>query len=120
MPRVISLFDSIKVGLTCAEISSIETTLKVSNGDAEGERIVSGFVHALSMAHNRAKVKGLWTLAQASQLMEHLRFAYKNAVNLSGFVTLTLAEFVTPKQVTHGLVVDSECDVVEFNLRSHD
>jgi hypothetical protein len=36
--------------------------------------------------------------------MEHLRFTYKNAVNLSGFVTLTLAEFVTPKQVTHGLV----------------
>jgi len=56
------------------------------------------------MAHNQAKVKGLWTLAQVSQLMEDLRFTYKNAVNLSGFVTLTLAEFVTPKQVTHGLL----------------
>ena len=71
------------------------------------------------MAHNSGKVKGLWTLAQASQLVEHLRFAYKNAVNLSGFVTLTLAEFVTPKQVTHGLVVDSEGNVFEFNLGSH-
>ena len=121
MPRVISLLDSIKVGLTCAEISSVKATLKVSNSDAEGKGIISCFVHhAFSMAHNRAKVKGLWTLAQATQIMEHLRFTYKNAVNLSGFVTLTLAEFVTPKQVTHGLVVDSECDVVEFNLRSHD
>ena len=115
MPRVICLFDTIKVGLTCAEISSIETTLKMGDGNAEGERIVSGFVHAFSMAHNRAKVKGLWTLAQASQLMEHLRFTYKNAVNLSGFVTLTLAEFVTPKQVTHGLVVDSKRNVLKFN-----
>ena len=72
------------------------------------------------MAHNRTKVNGLWTLAQVSQLMEHLRFAYKNAVNLSGFVTLTLAEFVTPKQVTHGLVVDSEGNVLKFNLGSHE
>ena len=61
MPSVIDLIDTIKVGLTSAEISSVKTTLKVSNGDAEGERIVSGFVHAFSMAHNRAKVKGLWT-----------------------------------------------------------
>ena len=51
--------------------------------------------------------------------MEHIWFTYKNAVNLGGFVTLTLAEFVTPQQVRHGLVVDSECDVGEFNLRSH-
>jgi len=51
--------------------------------------------------------------------MEHLRFAYKNAVNLSGFVTLTLAEFVTPQQVTHGLVVDSEGNVFEFDFGSH-
>ena len=59
MPSVISLINAIEIRLTSAEISSIETTLKVSNGDAEGERIVSGFVHALSMAHNRAKVKGV-------------------------------------------------------------
>ena len=115
MPRVISLFDSIKVGLTCAEISSVKATLKVSNSDAEGKGIVSGFVHAFSMAHNRAKVKGLWTLGQASQLMEHARFVNQNTVNLSGFVTLTLAEFVTPKQVTHGLVVDSKRNVLKFN-----
>ena len=63
MPSVISLINTIEIRLTSAEISSIETTLEVSNGDAEGKRIVSGFVHALSMAHNRAKVKGLWTLA---------------------------------------------------------
>ncbi len=72
------------------------------------------------MAQNQGKVKGLWTLAQVSQLMEHLRFTYKNAVNLSGFVSLTLAEFVTPKQVTHGLVVDSEGYSLEFNLGSHE
>ena len=47
-------------------------------------------------------------------------FTMLDAVNLSGFVTLTFAEFVTPKQVTHRFVVDSECDVFEFNLRSHD
>ena len=39
-----------------------------------------------------------------------------NPVNLSGFVTLTLAEFVTPKQVTHGLLVDSEGYSLKFNL----
>ena len=66
---------------------------------------VGWFVHhAFSMAQNLGKVKRLWTLAQVSQLMEDSRFTYKNAVNLSGFVTLTLAEFVTPKQVRHGLV----------------
>ena len=43
-----------------------------------------------------------------------------NTVNLSGFVTLTLWHFTTPQQVLHRLVVDSECDVGEFNLRSHD
>ena len=47
-------------------------------------------------------------------------FMMLNTVNLSGFVTLTLRHFVTPQQVRHGLVVDSECDSVEFNLRSHD
>ena len=43
-----------------------------------------------------------------------------DAVNLGRFVTLTLGHFVTPQQVSHRLVVDSECDVGEFNLRSHD
>ena len=52
--------------------------------------------------------------------MEHARFAYKNAVNLSGFVTLTLAEFVTPKQVLHRLLVASEGYSLEFNLGSHE
>ena len=42
-----------------------------------------------------------------------------NTVNLGRFVTLTLRHFVTPQQVRHGLVVNSECDVGEFNLRSH-
>ena len=77
---------------------TLEQPVEVIVGD---DRFV---VHALSMAGNGADCKRLWTLAQVSQLMEHLRFTYKNAVNLSGFVTLTLAEFVTPKQVTHGLV----------------
>ena len=75
--------------------------------------------HERSMARIGADCKRWWTLAQASQLMEHLRFTYKNTVNLSGFVTLTLAEFVTPKQVTHGLLVDSEGYSLEFNLGSH-
>ena len=72
------------------------------------------------MAHNREKVKGLWTLTQVSQLMEDTRIINQNTVNLSGFVTLTLAEFVTPKQVTHGLLVDSEGYSLEFNLGSHE
>ena len=46
-------------------------------------------------------------------------FTMLNTVNLSGFVTLTLWHFVTPQQVRHWLVVDGECDSVEFNLRSH-
>ena len=47
-------------------------------------------------------------------------FTMLNTVNLSGFVTLTLWHFVTPQQVRHGLVVDGECDSVEFNTLSHD
>ena len=47
-------------------------------------------------------------------------FTMLNTVNLSGFVTLTLRHFVTPQQVRHGLVVDGECDSVEFNTLSHD
>jgi hypothetical protein len=46
-------------------------------------------------------------------------FMMLNTVNLSGFVTLTLRNFVTPQQVRHGLVVDSERYVFKFNLRSH-
>ena len=46
-------------------------------------------------------------------------FTMLNAVNLGRFVTLTLWHFVTPKQVRHGLVVDSEGNVFEFNLGSH-
>ncbi len=60
---------------------------------------------AFSMAQNPGKVKGWWTLCNvSSQLMEDLRFTHQHAVNLSDFVTLTLAEFVTPQQVRHGLV----------------
>jgi len=36
-----------------------------------------------------------------------------NTVNLCRFVTLTLRHFVTPQQVRHGLVVDSERYVFE-------
>ena len=46
-------------------------------------------------------------------------FVMLNTVNLSGFVTLTLWHFVTPQQVRHGLVVDGECDSVEFNTLCH-
>ena len=42
-------------------------------------------------------------------------FTMLNTVNLSGFVTLTLRHFVTPKQVRHGLVVDGERYVFQFN-----
>jgi len=42
-----------------------------------------------------------------------------NAVNLGRCVTLTLWHFVTPRQVSHGLVVDSKGNVFEFNLGSH-
>ena len=47
-------------------------------------------------------------------------FTMLNTVNLCGFVTLTLWHFVTPQQVRHWLVVDGECDSVEFNTLSHD
>ena len=43
-------------------------------------------------------------------------FMMLNAVNFSGFVTLTLWHFVTPQQVRHGLVVDSKGNVLKFNL----
>ena len=46
-------------------------------------------------------------------------FTMLNTVNLSGFVTLTLRHFVTPQQVRHWLVVDGECDSVEFNTLCH-
>ena len=42
-------------------------------------------------------------------------FAMLDAVNLGRFVTLTLAEFVTPQQVRHRLVVDSKRNVFKFN-----
>ena len=67
--------------------------------------------HVRSMAENGADCKRLCALCRLSQLVEDLRFTHQHAVNLGGFVTLTLAEFVTPKQVTHGLVVDSEGNV---------
>ena len=35
-------------------------------------------------------------------------FTMLNAIDLCGFVTLTLWHFVTPQQVRHWLVVDSE------------
>ena len=46
-------------------------------------------------------------------------FTMLNTVNLGRFVTLTLGHFVTPQQVTHGLVVDSEGNVLKLNLGSH-
>ena len=49
---------------TSADVFSVKLTLKSSDGNAESERIGIGFVHALSMAHNQAKVKGLWTLIE--------------------------------------------------------
>lgn len=42
-------------------------------------------------------------------------FTMLNTVNLGRFATLTLAEFVTPKQLFHRLVVDSEGNVLQFN-----
>ena len=47
-------------------------------------------------------------------------FTMLNTVNLGRFVTLTLGHFVTPQQVRHGLVVDSEGNVLKFNLGSHE
>ena len=42
-------------------------------------------------------------------------FTMLNTVNLGRFATLTLAEFVTPQQVRHWLVVDSKRNVLQFN-----
>ena len=47
-------------------------------------------------------------------------FTMLNTVNLGRFVTLTFGNFVTPQQVRHRLVVDSEGNVLKFNLGSHE
>ena len=48
--------------------------------------------HAHSMAENRAKVKGLWTVCNvALQFVEDLRFANQHAVDLGCFVSLAFA-----------------------------
>ena len=46
-------------------------------------------------------------------------FTMLNAVNLSGFVTLTLWHFVTPKQCTDWLAVERECAILELDSFSH-
>ena len=71
------------------------------------------------MAHNRAKVKGSghllhWHVVRMNYGITD--FMMLNTVNLSGFVTLTLWHFVTPQQVRHWFVVDSEGNVLKFNL----
>ena len=43
-------------------------------------------------------------------------FTMLNTVNLGRFVTLTLGHFTTPQQVLHWLVVNSEGNVLKFNL----
>ena len=64
MEELTALFVSDVIRNTSADVLSVELTLKSSDGNAESERIEIGFVHALSMAHNRTKVKGLWTLIE--------------------------------------------------------
>jgi hypothetical protein len=52
---------------------------------------VGAVEHVSSMAENRGKVKGLWTLAQVSQLVKDFRFTHKHTVDLGCFVSLAFA-----------------------------
>ena len=47
--------------------------------------------HVRSMAENRGKVKGLWTLAQVSQFVEDSWFTHEHTVDLGCFVSLAFA-----------------------------
>ena len=76
-------------------------------------------VHALSMAGNGVDCKWLWSVCQVSQLVEDLRFTHDNAVTLCGFVSLTLAQFLTPEQLTHRLITQSERYVVQLDALGH-
>jgi len=58
MEELTTLFVSDVIRHTSANVLSVKLTLKSGDSNAEGKRIGIGFVHALSMAHNRAKVKG--------------------------------------------------------------
>ena len=51
--------------------------------------------------------------------MEDSWFINQNTVNLSGFVTLTLAEFVTPQQRLHRLVMNRKGYVFQFDSCRH-
>jgi len=42
-----------------------------------------------------------------------------NAIDFSGFVTLTLWHFVTPQQLLHWLLINSKCNLFKFNSLCH-
>jgi hypothetical protein len=63
-----------------------ELVLVIESGDEVG-----AVEHVSSMAENGAKVKRWWTLAQVSQLVEHLRFTHQHTVDLGCFVSLAFA-----------------------------
>ena len=63
MPNLTTLVVVDVIRFTSADVSCIELVFESVNGDTEDKGKVRALVdHAFSMAHNRAKVKGLWTV----------------------------------------------------------
>ena len=113
-------------------VGSCETVanLALTEGRAADEIRASGqvfVVHALSMAGNGVDCKWLWSVCQVSQrerseqldLVEDLRLTDQHAVDLGCLVSLTLAQLLTPEQLTHGLVTQSERHVVQLDAFGH-
>ena len=64
MPNLATLVVVDIVRLASADVGCIEFTFKSVNGDTEDKGKFRGLIdHAFSMAHNRAKVKRLWTVS---------------------------------------------------------
>lgn len=120
-------------------VGSCETVanLALTEGRTADEIRASGqvfVVHALSMAGNGVDCKWLWSVCQVSQrerseqldLVEHLRLTDQHAVDLGCLVSLTLAQLLTPEQLTQvcwhaitGFITQCERHVLELDAFGH-
>ena len=73
MEELSTLFVSDVIRDTSTDVLSVKLTLKSGDSNAEGERIGIGFVHALSMAHNRSVWGRWWTLIALACSTNELR-----------------------------------------------
>jgi len=55
----------------------------------------------------------------SDELRESLRLTDQHPVDLGGFVSLTLAQLLTPEQLTHRLVTQCERHVLELDALGH-